>query len=118
MLQDLDSTGIKGMVIGTPGDNDGGLGAGAIYIIFIRRRRYHPPFVDHLKYLLIILIPVLTGFCCCVGAVLFFIYYFRRRADDIELIVMKSGLEVSKSRKRKVVDFKNLDSKVYADDYG
>ncbi len=59
---DVDHNGIKEIAVGAPGDQEAGAESGAIYIIFLRRRKYHKPFVDHWAYILSIAIP--TGICC------------------------------------------------------
>ena len=47
----------------------------------------------------------------------FFFWYFRRKPDAVELIVVKSGVEITKERKRKKKKFGKESGKVYADDY-
>lgn len=95
---DLDGNGIKEIVIGAPGDHDMGYNTGAIYILFLRRRRYHPPVFDWRAYYCSIFIPI--GLYCvfCWSAIKFFFWYYRRKPDDIEILVKASNIEITKKR--------------------
>lgn len=119
---DYQDTGVKGIVVGTPGmdslhltTNDTVNDSGGIYIVFLRRRRYHGPVFDWVAYYLSIFVPI-TVFCICFwGAVKFFFWYFRRKPDEVEIMVKASEIEITKNRERKRLV--KLDAKVYADDY-
>jgi hypothetical protein len=113
--QDIDKNGIREIVVGAPGDDNDGqrLNAGAIYIIFLRRRRhFYIPF-DFVRFILLVTLP--TGCCCCscVWGVIYFFWYFRRRPDEVEIIVKKSGYEMKKERQR----YQKANTQIYADNY-
>ena len=57
--QDLDDNGIKEIVVGSPGYNNT---RGAVYIMFLRRRRFHPPIPDTFMYWFKILFPIGMAF--------------------------------------------------------
>lgn len=111
--QDIDGNGLREILVGAPGDhgNDG-----ALYLLFPRRRRFHPPIPDFLRYILTIVLPISCCVCSCVSGVAFFFWYFRRKPDEVEIAVKKAGVEITKERKRKKKEF-GKDGKVYADDY-
>mmetsp|Transcript_28519 Transcript_28519/g.47919 ORF Transcript_28519/g.47919 Transcript_28519/m.47919 type:complete len:583 (+) Transcript_28519:164-1912(+) len=114
---DLDKNGLREIIAGAPGDDNNSADvfhdAGALYLIYLRRRRHHWIPFDWLSYYLSIFIP--TGcFCCtCIGSIIFFFYYFRRRADIAEKIVKKTGYQMRTERSR----YKKANSQVYADNY-
>lgn len=91
--QDLMGTNISGLVVGAPGDDNE---LGSVYLMFIRRRQYHPPFVDKLKNLLIIVLPCVIAFLLMLLCISYFFYHFRRRPDDIEIFVKSSGFNLFK----------------------
>ena len=101
--------------VGAPGDDVNGTvpNAGAVYIMFLRRRRHHWIPFDYVTYWVTIFLP--TGcFCCsCISGTIYFFWYFRRRPDEIEIIVKKSGYEMAQERKR----YKKASNQVYADNY-
>lgn len=111
-VADMDGTGIRGIAVGAPGD---GHSSGAVYLIFLRRRRYHRKIFSLLLYLLPIVIPAFVGCCICCLLIAYFFWYFRRRPDEIEIIVKKAGLERSRQRRRKILDFGK--DKVHAESY-
>jgi len=108
---DLDQNGLREFLVGAPGDSNAGIHSGAIYILFIRRRRFHPPVVCHLCYYLSFGIPLAFLFCVCFWGSVYFCWYFRRKPDDLEQIVLKSGVEITAKRERK-----RRGSKVYAEE--
>jgi hypothetical protein len=73
-----------------------------VYLLFPRRRRYHPPTFDEVRFILIIFFPSL--FCCglMAGATAYFLHRYRRLPDPIEKIVIEAGLEISPVRSRKI----------------
>ena len=99
---DVDRNGIRELIAGAPGDSEVGTDAGAIYIIFLRRMRYHPPAFNFVIYVLTITLPTFFCFVSCVSGVYFFFWYFRRQPDEIEIIVKKSGYELSGKRQKYV----------------
>jgi hypothetical protein len=113
---DVDHNGLTELIVGAPGDHEIAPDTGAIYIMFLRRRRFHKPFVDHWMYILSIALPL--GFCCicCIAGTVYFFWHFRRKPDEVELAVKAAGLERTKERKRKKQEF-GKDGKVYADEY-
>eukprot|EP01038_Epipyxis_sp_PR26KG_P006692 gene6692-9177_t len=113
-FQDLDENGLNEVLVGAPGDRDNGIQSGAVYILFLRRRRFHPPVPDFIRYVLILTLP--PFFCCLLscGGILYFLWVFRRKPDPIEKIVKDSGLEINPNRKRPKYEFK---SKIATIDY-
>ena len=81
-FQDLDGNGLKEVVVGSPGYNES---AGAVYILFMRRRRFHPPIPDVFLYYFKILFPIFCIISCCCGSCGYFFWYFRRKPDEIEV---------------------------------
>lgn len=80
--QDLDHNGIREVVVGSPGhDSD----TGALYILFMRRRRFHSPVPDTFLYYFKIIFPLFCCFLCCCGSCCYFFWYFRRRPDEVEV---------------------------------
>jgi hypothetical protein len=115
---DVDNNGIEEIIIGAPGSfSDGVKLAGKVYILFLRRRRWHPFIPCTPCYIASIAVPIGLCFLSCIGGIIFFCWYFRRKPDEIELIVVKSGVEITKDRKRKKKKFEKDSSKVYADEY-
>lgn len=111
---DLDGNGIKEIIFGAPGDHDTGYNTGAIYIFFLRRRRFHPVPFDYWTYYISIFVPIGVYCCLCCAGIKFFFWYFRRKPDEIEIMVKNSDIEITKNRERKVAKF---DNKVYVDEY-
>lgn len=109
---DIDDNNFPEILVGAPGDDDGDQDSGAIYILFIRSRRHHPPDFPLLEFVLMITLPT----CCFCTTVIvgtaYFFYYFRRKPDEVELIVNKAGFELAKKR----VPYQKT-SKVYCDEY-
>jgi len=116
---DIDQNGISEIVVGAPGDHVNGSDyVGAIYIMFHRRRRYHPPLVCDLCYLLSFSIPLGFLALTCVCSTIYFFWYYRRKPDEIEQIVLGSGIEIGTTRVRKRrVTVTNNEAKVGADDF-
>lgn len=97
---DMDSNGMKEIVVGAPGDDGNGVDSGAVYIIYPRRRRHHWIPYDYLTYILLVtLIPGIWCLLCCCGIIYFF-WHFRRVPDDAEIIVKRSGMKVGAPRTR------------------
>ena len=115
-MADYDDNGIREIAVGAPGTEDYGEDSGAIYIWYLRRRRWHPFVPDTRAWLCSIIIPPsLFVFFCYVG-IFYFFYYFRRKPDKIELMVKEAGVEVTKKpRKREKKSKKREESKVAAD---
>jgi len=115
---DIDNNGIEELIIGAPGSFSNNVKlAGKVYILFLRRRRWHPFIPCTACYIASIAVPL--GLCCfsCILGTIFFFWYFRRKPDEIELIVVKSGVEITKERSRKKKKFGKESGKVYADEY-
>lgn len=116
---DIDQNGIREIAVGAPGDHiEGSEYVGAIYILFHRRRRFHPPLVCHLCYLLSFSIPLGFIALTCVCSTIYFFWHYRRKPDAIEQIVLGSGIEIgtTRVRKRRVTVTSN-EAKVGADDF-
>lgn len=109
---DIDDNGTREIIVGAPGDDEEGENAGAIYIIFLRSRRHHPPRFDLVAFVLIITLPICCFCTTLIASVAYFFWYFRRRPDEVEIIVKKSGFEMQKKRTRYVKS-----AKVYAEEY-
>lgn len=112
---DLDRNGLHEVLVGAPGDDLNGtrVDAGAIYIMFLRRRRHFWIPFDFVTFLVTILVPTTCCCCSCFWGVIYFFYYFRRKPDEVEVIVKKLGYEMAKERKR----YKKAQNQVYADNY-
>lgn len=114
-IQDLDQNGLRELAVGAPGALDSGDDSGAIYIIYLRRRRWHPFWTDTRAYWCAIIIPPsILMFGICVGIIYFF-WKFRRTPDEIEILVLKSGVTVERKKKKNKKD-KKEEKKVYIDD--
>ena len=113
--QDLDQNGIREIVFGAPGDHDMGYNTGALYIFFLRRKRYHPPFYDWRRYYCSIFIPIGVYCLLCWGGIRYFFWYFRRKPDEIEIMVKNSNIEITKTRKDH--SRAKYDNKVHVDAY-
>jgi len=115
--QDVDKNGIHEIVVGAPSrinPQSSNAPTGAFYIIFPRRRKYHPvPFNWTRFYAIVTIAPGFFLISCCLGTCYFF-WYFRRRPDQVEIIVKKSGLQVDPSKPRKKYQRSNV---VYIDEY-
>jgi len=115
--QDLDSNGLREVVVGAPGDDNNSsfvfTETGAVYIIFLRRRRWSWVPFDWVGYWAAIFVPLGCCFCSFVSGIAYFFYYFRRRPDEVERIVKMSGYEMKKERTR----YKKPANQVYADNY-
>jgi len=118
-LQDLDQNGLREIAVGAPGAFGAtGADTGAIYVLFLRRRRWKPFWTDNDAYwMAIIITPSVIMFGICSGIVYFF-WKFRRKPDEIELLVLKSGVVIEKIKKKKKKEKKEKrdEAKVYADD--
>lgn len=101
---------------------NGGLGTevqkktGCLYVVYLSRRRYHPPPFNIILYYLSILLPVFLICICIIISIIVFFIYFRRKPDEIEIAVKKAGVEIGLQRKR-IKNIKAKDATVYADDY-
>lgn len=85
-----------------------------MYLLFPRRRRFHPIPFDAVRFGLIVGIP--SFFCLlAIGAgMAYFIWRYRRLPDPIEKIVIESGLKIDANRSRKVyVSAASPDDKCY-----
>jgi len=107
--QDLDRNAIKEIVIGAPGDHDNGYNTGALYIVFLRRRRFHPYMFDWRAYYCGIFIPIGVYCVFCWAGIKFFFWYYRRKPDEIELMVKASDIEITKTRKTRQNKVKPMD---------
>jgi hypothetical protein len=115
-IQDLDKNGLREFAIGAPGTRGIGPETGAIYIFFLRRRRWHSFWTDNRAYWAAIIVPpsvVVFGICVSIA---YFCWTFRRKPDEIELLVLKSGVTIEKKRKRTKKEKKKEEAKVYVDD--
>jgi hypothetical protein len=112
---DVDHNGLREIIVGAPGDDTIGHQAGAIYILFPRRRRYHYIPFDFLTFIL--LVTIMPGTCCLgmVCGTIYFFWYFRRIPDEAEIIVKKAGLKISATRTR--VRYQKKIGHVYCEQY-
>jgi hypothetical protein len=115
IMQDWDKNGMREVAVGAPGDSDGGESAGAVYVMFYRRRRFHPTPFDFVTFICtVVLVPF--AFCCLLWTgIAYFFWHFRRRPDPVEIIVKQSNLEINPNRKRPKYIF--MDNVVHADNY-
>lgn len=112
---DIDKNGLREIVVGAPTDTDSGTAAGAIYVIYPRRKRHHPPMFDYVRfYMLTIFLPVT---CCSLFwmGIAWFCWTFRRIPDEIEIIVKKSGYVFDPSKPR--LRYQKRPDQVYCDHY-
>lgn len=115
-LIDLDWNGLGEIVVGAPGDHDLGYNSGAIYVLFIRRRRYHPYRFDWRAYYCGIFIPIGVYCVLCWAGIKYFFWYYRRKPDEIEIMVKASDIEITKKRTTRQNKPK-FDNKVHVDKY-
>lgn len=113
---DIQGTGIKGLVVGAPGDSDGALSAGAVYIVFLRRLEYHRKLPCTVCYYATWVGVGAVSSGVLLGAIIAFFYVFRRRPDEIEIAAKKAGIEITNKRERKKLVF-GTSATVYADGY-
>lgn len=120
--QDIDKNGIREIVVGAPGSdyhnsarNISLRNTGAIYLLYPRRRRYHPIPFDWWAFYLMITIPLFCCFASCTSGTTYFCWHFRRQPDEIEMIVKKSGLAIDPKKPR--TKYKRQDNAVYCDGY-
>jgi len=120
---DLDQNGIKEFFVGAPGtdyldtvNNITMTNAGAIYLLFLRRRLYHPGQFDWFGFYLKITIPLFFFCFSCVSGITYFCWRFRRQPDEIEIMVKQSGLSIDAKKKRDRYKKKH-DKAVYCDEY-
>ena len=109
---DIDDNDMPELLVGAPGDDDGAEDSGAVYILFLRSRRRHPPDFPLVEFVLIITLPTWCFCTSCIVGIAYFFWYFRRKPDEVEVIVKKSGFELEKKRKR----YQKTGS-VYCDEY-
>jgi len=98
---DVDDNGLVDLIVGAWGDDDGAADAGAVYILFLRRRRWHSFVSDHFMYLFSIFFPISFFCCCCLSGCSFFCWHYRRKPDLVELAVKQSNISIGKNRERK-----------------
>lgn len=112
---DVDKNGLSEILVGSPGNDDTGIDAGAIYVLFPRRRRYHYPPFDFLTFIL--LVTLIPGILCsmCIMGVIYFCWYFRRIPDEVEIIVKNSGLKIDPTKPRN--KYQGKPNTVYCDEY-
>jgi hypothetical protein len=112
---DVDGNGLTELIVGAPGDDEGGSSAGAVYIVFLRRRRYHGPVFNYVRFFLIV--TLIPAFCCgmAILGVMYFLWYFRRLPDEVEIIVKQAGLEINPHKKR--ARYLKKENQVYAEEY-
>lgn len=97
---DIDENGLKEIVVGTPGDSDNGVQSGAIYILFLRRRRHHGPVFNFLRFILLVTLFSWCGLTSCILGIAYFFWYYRRRPDIAEIIVKESGFKIHPEKSR------------------
>eukprot|EP01031_Cornospumella_fuschlensis_P036046 gene36046-43714_t len=114
---DMDKNGIPEILVGAPGDDTGGSSTGALYMLFVRRRRHFWVPFDFLTFILIVTLVPGIMCCLCVWGVIYFFWYFRRIPDEAEIVIKKAGLEIGKRKTKPVYMKKGGESKVYVDHY-
>jgi hypothetical protein len=100
-MGDYDMNGIQEIAVGAPGTADQGEDSGAVYIWFLRRRRWHSFVPDTRAYLCAIIIPPSLFVFFCYVSIIYFFVRFRRKPDKIELMMKEAGVEVGKKAKVK-----------------
>jgi len=118
-IQDLDKNGLREIAVGAPGHfgATGGADNGAIYVLFLRRRRWHPFWTDSDGYWMAIIIPPSVILFGCISSIIYFFWKFRRKPDEIELLVLKSGVVIEKKKKKRdKKEKKKEEAKVFVDD--
>lgn len=75
---------------------------GAVYLLFPRRRRFHPIPFDAVKFGLIVGLPSLFCLILIGSGFGYFLWRYRRLPDPIEKLVIESGLKIDANRARKV----------------
>ena len=100
---DVDNNGLREMIVGAFGDDHNSTfqDTGAVYLFFLRRRRWHPFSPDTNMYIFSIAFPL--SFCCfsCIVGTIYFFWYYRRKPDLVELAVKNSDIKIGKKRERK-----------------
>ena len=82
----------------------------------LQARCWHDYWTDTRAYWCAIIIPPsLVVFFICVGIAYFF-WKFRRKPDEIEVLVLKSGVKITRKRKREKKSRKQEEAKVAVDD--
>ncbi len=100
-MPDYDNNGIKEIAVGAPGTSENGTSSGAIYIWYLRRRRWHSFIPDTRAWLCSIIIPPSLFVFFCFASIIYFFYHFRRKPDKIEMMVKEAGVEVETSGNKK-----------------
>jgi hypothetical protein len=116
MYMDLDKNGLHEIIVGAPSENSTlGSSNGALYMLFTRRKRYHPPPFDFVRFYL--LVAFLPGTCSCIifWSIAAFCFIFRRIPDEVEIIVKKSGYEINPNRARP--KYKKRTDQVHVEEY-
>lgn len=124
-LQDLDNNGMQEVAAGAPGDVDGGKDSGAVFVLYFRRRRWHSFVPDTRSWLALIIIPPSIAVVFCIAAIAYFCWTYRRKPDEIEVMVIKAGVEIGgeavsvkkKKRRKDKGESKQDKGVVYADDF-
>jgi hypothetical protein len=75
---------------------------GAVYLLFPRRRRFHPIPFDAVTFGLIVGLPSLFCLILIGFGFGYFLWKYRRLPDPIEKLVCESGLKIDANRARKV----------------
>jgi len=114
-LQDYDKNGLKEIAVGAPGSLDSGADSGAIYVLYFRRRRWTPFWTDTRAYWVAIILPPSLVMFGIIVSIIYFFYHFRREPDEIEILVLKSGVKIEKKKKK--IKKRNVEeAKVFVDD--
>jgi hypothetical protein len=114
-LQDYDKNGLKEIAVGAPGSLDSGADSGAIYVLYFRRRRWTPFWTDTRAYWVAIILPPSLVMFGIIVSIIYFFYHFRREPDEIEILVLKSGVKIEKKNKKNKK--RNVEeAKVFVDD--
>lgn len=104
--RDIDKNGMQELIIGAPGDDNGDQReSGAVYIIFLRRRRHHGLRFNFTRFIILVTVLPVVISGVVFGSIALFFWYFRRKPDDVEIIVNKMGYDtqtLGKSKKPKV----------------
>jgi hypothetical protein len=87
--QDLDNSGIREIVVGSPGDDDGGVSVGAIYVLFLGRESFIGKYRLPLNTILIAM-----GVFVFAVLVIIFCWIFRRKKNIVEVSAMVVGHEI------------------------
>jgi hypothetical protein len=90
--RDVDGNGLREIIVGAPGSDNN---KGAIYILFLRRKRYHPLSFDLKKFMSTVGYPLVVVFVIVLLCAMVILYIFRRKLNSIEKAIQSGGLSLN-----------------------